>query len=154
MIQRIQTVYLLIATAVMAVALFAPLAVFAAGGTELTLRAFGLEDAAATAAHPTIYLGILAVLACALPFATIFLYRNRMLQIRLCVVEMVLAAGCEVMMAVYYFLSCRVFSTFEFHTQSMRPAIVLPLAALIFAYLAARAIFRDELLVKSLDRIR
>ena len=33
-------------------------------------------------------------------------------------------------------------------------AIVLPLVCLLFAYLAARAIFRDELLVRAADRIR
>ena len=35
-----------------------------------------------------------------------------------------------------------------------KPAIMLPLVCLLFAYLAARAIFRDELLVRAADRIR
>jgi len=85
---------------------------------------------------------------------TIFLFRRRLLQIRLCVVEMVLLLGSLVMEGVYYFLSWRVFSDLTFHTQGFKPAIVLPLVCLLFAYLAARAIFRDELLVRAADRIR
>ena len=54
----------------------------------------------------------------------------------------------------YYFLSWRVFSELSFHTQGFRPAIELPLVCLLFAYLAARAVFRDELMVRAADRIR
>ena len=99
-------------------------------------------------------MGVLLALACALPLVTIFLFRRRLLQIRLCVVEMVLLLGSLVMEGVYYFLSWRVFSDLTFHTQGFKPAIVLPLVCLLFAYLAARAIFRDELLVRAADRIR
>ena len=94
-------------------------------------------------------MGVLLALACALPLVTIFLFRRRLLQIRLCVVEMVLLLGSLVMEGVYYFLSWRVFSDLTFHTQGFKPAIVLPLVCLLFAYLAARAIFRDELLVRA-----
>ena len=151
MIQRIQTLYLLIVTALVAVMLFAPLAWFAG---EYGLYAFSLRSADGTLAQPTLYLGILLALAAALPLVTIFLYRRRLLQIRLCVAEMVLLAGAVVMEGVYYFLSGRLFAGMAFHTQGFRPAIALPLVALLFAFLAARAIFHDELLVRSADRIR
>lgn len=36
----------------------------------------------------------------------------------------------------------------------MKPAIALPLVCLLFTWLALRAIFRDEMLVRSLNRIR
>ena len=68
--------------------------------------------------------------------------------------EIVLLIGSAVMEAAYYFLSWRVFSEFSFHTQGFRPAIALPLVCLLFAYLAARAVFRDELMVRAADRIR
>ena len=38
--------------------------------------------------------------------------------------------------------------------QGLKPVAALPLVGVLFAWLAARAIFRDELLVRSLDRIR
>lgn len=154
MIQRIQTIYLLVAAALMAVTLFVPLAWFASDAGEFRLYAFALENGAGEAVQSTLYMGVLSTLACALPLLTIFLYKRRMLQIRLCVVEMVLLAGAVAMEAVYYFLSWRVFSDMTFHTQGFRPAIALPLVCLLFAYLAARAIFRDELMVRAADRIR
>ena len=144
MIQRIQTLYLLIIAALMAVTLFSGLAWFAGDAGEFGLYAFGLKTAGGEVAqlHPPV------------TSQTIFLFRRRLLQIRICVVEMVLLLGSLAMEGVYYFLSWRVFSDLSFHTQGFKPAIVLPLVCLLFAYLAARAVFRDELLVRAADRIR
>lgn len=154
MIQRIQTIYLLVITALMAVTLFTPLAWFASDAGEFRLFAFALKGAEGETVQATLYMGVLLALASALPLVTIFLFKRRLLQIRLCVVEMVLLVGALAMEAVYYFLSWRVFSDMTFHTQGFRPAIALPLVCLLFAYLAARAIFRDELMVRAADRIR
>ena len=93
-------------------------------------------------------------LAAVVPLIALFLFKNRMLQIRLCAVELVLLAGAEIFMAIYYYLSDRMFSQMEFHTQGFRIAIIFPIIALILDYLALRAIFKDEALVRSLDRIR
>lgn len=154
MIQRIQSLYLLIVTALMSVTLFSRLAWFGSEGGEFGLYAFALKSAEGEVLHSTIYLGILLVLATVLPLVTIFLYRRRMLQIRLCVVEMVFLVGSAVMEGIYYFLSCRVVSDLAFHTQGVRAAIALPVVCLLFAWLAVRAIFHDELLVRGADRIR
>lgn len=154
MIQRIQTLYLLVITALLAVTLFARLAWFGGEGSEFGLYAFALKDAEGAVLHSTVYLGILLSLAAVLPLVTIFLYRRRMLQIRLCVVEMVLLVGSAVMEGIYYYLGCRVVSDLPFHTQGVGVAIALPVVSLLFAWLAARAIFRDELLVRGADRIR
>lgn len=154
MIQRIQTLYLLVITALLAVTLFARLAWFGGEGSEFGLYAFALKDAEGAVLHSTVYLGILLSLAAVLPMVTIFLYRRRMLQIRLCVVEMVLLVGSAVMEGIYYYLGCRVVSDLPFHTQGVGVAIALPVVSLLFAWLAARAIFRDELLVRGADRIR
>ena len=154
MIQRIQTLYLLILTALMAVTIFAPLAWFAGEMGEFRLYSFSLQSLDGSVSQSTAYMGILLVLACLLPLVTIFLYKRRLLQIRLCVVEMVLMIGATVMEGIYYFLSSRIFSDMAFHTQGFKPAIALPLVGLLFAFLAARAIFHDELLVRDADRIR
>ena len=154
MIQRIQTLYMLIVTALMAVTLFAPLAWFAGEAGEFGLYAFSLKTAAGEAVQPTVYMGVVLALACVLPFITIFLFKRRLLQLRLCVVEMVLLVGSAVMEGVYYFLSYRVFAEQTFHTQVLKPAVVLPLVCLLFAYLSAHAVFLDELMVRAADRIR
>ena len=74
MIQRIQTLYLLIATALMSVTIFTPMARFFDGVQEYTLSAFALKDAAGAVAQPTLYMGILLALAGVLPFVVIFLF--------------------------------------------------------------------------------
>lgn len=152
MIQRIQTLYLLAVAALMAAAVFTPLAYFAAGVEEYKLYAFTLQGAQES--YSTIYMGVIVALAAIIPFVNIFLFKNRLLQIRLCAVELMLLVGSAIFMAIYYFLSNRMFSQLEFSAHGFHIAIIFPLIALVLDYLAMRAIFRDEMLVKSLDRIR
>ena len=152
MIQRIQSLYLLAIAALMATAILTPLAYFVAGAEEYLLYAFALKGGEAS--YSTLYMGVIVALAAILPLVTIFMYKNRMLQIRLCAVEMVLLIGSVVFMAIYYYLGSRMFSNLEFSTQGFRIAITFPLVALVLDYLAMRAIFHDEMLVRSLDRIR
>lgn len=152
MIQRIQSLYLLAVAALMIAATFTPLAYFVGGVEEYKLFAFSLKSAEVT--HSTIYMGIIVALSAIVPTVTIFLFKNRMLQIRLCAVELVLLVGSAIFMALYYFLSNRMFAQLEFSAHGFRIAIIFPLIAIILDYLALRAIFRDEMLVKSLDRIR
>lgn len=154
MIQRIQTLYLLLVTILCAVTLFTPLAWFGGSGEEFTLGAFALKSTDGEVLHSTVYLGILLVLATLLPLVTIFLYKRRMLQIRLCVVEMVFLVGCALMEGIYYYLGCRVVSDLALSAHGIRATIALPVVSLLFAWLAVRAIFRDEVLVRSTDRIR
>jgi hypothetical protein len=153
MIQRIQTLYLLIATALMAITTFTPMARFFDGVQEYTLSAFALKDAAGAVAQPTLYMGILLALAGVLPFVVIFLFKNRQLQIRLCAAEIVLLIGSLIVMGIYYYLSARMFNAAN-GIISIKIGIVLPLVAIVFVALAIRSIFRDEVLVRSLDRIR
>lgn len=153
MIQRIQTLYLLIATALMSVTIFTPMAQFFDGTQEYTLTAFALKDAAGVTAQPTIYMGILLALAGLLPFVVIFLFKNRQLQIRLCAAEIVLLVGSLVVMGIYYYLSARLFESVD-GVGSLKLGVIMPLIAIVFVALATRAIFRDEVLVRSLDRIR
>ena len=155
MIQRIQSLYLVAVVALMATALLTPLAYFAAGSNIYELFAFELVNQANDAAsQSTMYMGVVVALATIIPLITIFLYKNRMLQIRLCAVELVLLLGAQIFMALYYYLGNRMFEQLEFHTQGIRIAIIFPLVAIILDYLALRAIFKDEMLVRSLDRIR
>lgn len=154
MIQRIQTVYLLLVAVLVVVALFAPLAWFASDAGLFELHAFALRTAEGDSVQTAPYLGIVLLACCLLPVVTIFLFRKRLLQIRLCVVEAVLLLGATIMETIYYFLSRRVFSELAFHEQGVKLAAVLPLVAVIFTLLAARAVFRDEMMVRAADRIR
>ena len=152
MIQRIQSLYLLAVAALMTTAIFTPLASFLAGVEEFELYAFELKSAEQS--FSTMYMGIVVALSAIIPLITIFMYKKRLLQIRLCAVEIVMLLGSIAFMAIYYYLSNRMFSGMEFSAQSFRIAIVFPLVSLVLVYLSARAIFKDEMLVRSLDRIR
>ena len=152
MIQRIQSLYLLAVAALMTTAIFTPLASFLAGVEEFELYAFELKSAEQS--FSTMYMGIVVALSAIIPIVTVFMYKKRLLQIRLCAVEIVMLLGSIAFMAIYYYLSNRMFSDLEFHAQSFRIAIVFPLVSLDLVYLSARAIFKDEMLVRSLDRIR
>lgn len=154
MIQRIQTLYLLAVAAMMITAIFTPLANFMAGAEEYNLFAFALKGAELS--HSTIYMGIIIVLSAIIPIVTIFSYKKRLLQIRLCAVEIVLLLGSLIFMGIYYYLSNRIFSELglQVHITSIRIAVIFPIVSLILTYMASRAIFKDEMLVRSLDRIR
>lgn len=154
MIQRIQSLYLLIVTALMCVTLFAPIAMFTvASGEVFTLSAFSL--ASEMQSQGTIWMGILLSLATALPLVILFMFKNRVLQIRLCAVEIVLLVGCIAFMAIYFWLSgANALEDAEVLHRQFGWAAIMPIVALVFAALASRAIFKDEVLVRSLDRIR
>lgn len=154
MIQRIQTLYLLVVTVFMAITLFAPIATFtAASGDIFTLSAFELSNG--TQSESTVWMGILLVLATVLPLVTIFLFKNRQLQLRLCGAEVVLLLGAIAFVAIYYWLSAsNALENIEIVHRSFGWAAIMPIVALVLAFLATRSIFKDEILVRSLDRIR
>ena len=85
---------------------------------------------------------------------TIFLFKKRTLQIRLCAVEVVLLIGSLVLVALYYWLTSRLFEGLVIDHRQFGWAAPMPIVALVLSYLASRAIFKDEVLVRSLDRIR
>lgn len=154
MIQRIQTLYLLVAAALMAVALFVPIATFTtASGEIFTLEAYSLSSA--NASQSTLWMGILMTLSAALPLVTIFLFKNRMLQVRLCAVEFVLLLGSIAFMAIYFWLSgANALADAEVLHRHIGWAAIMPIVAIALTLMAARATFKDEMLVRSLDRIR
>ncbi len=154
MIQRIQTVYLLLVAVLTLLPVFLPVAWFGSAEGQFSLYAFSLQDAAGAGVHSTIYMGIVFVAALVLPLGNIFLFRRRLLQIRLCVVEMVLLLGCVAMELAYYFLAHKAFPVEELQSSGMNALLFLPLVSMLLCFLAARAIFRDEMLVRSTDRIR
>ena len=104
MIQRIQSLYLLVSTILMGLTFFAPVASFTvASGDIYTLTTFSLSSAEVS--QSTIWMGILMVIATVLPLVTIFLFKRRMLQVRLCAVEIVLLLGCIAFEAIYRVLT-------------------------------------------------
>ncbi|MDL2320157.1 DUF4293 domain-containing protein [Alistipes sp. OttesenSCG-928-B03] len=155
MIQRIQTLYLLLAAVFVGLMFAMPIATFSAGGSEMALTAFSVTDTttpeAPVTVYNTLYLGILLAVAALVPFITIFLFKRRLLQFRLCFAEIVLLLG-SIGFEIYYISFVK--STIDAVIWKIGISASFPLVALIFVILALRAIARDERLVRSLDRIR
>lgn len=155
MIQRIQTLYLFGVVVLTTLMICLPLAYFVGGEETFNLYGYGLRSVATGEMYKTtVILAIILGLSALLPLVNIFLYKRRMTQIRYCVVEFVLLIGSLIMLAVHYYLFYRAFADFEFHAQGMKVTMLLPIASLFLNYLAMKAIAADEMLVRSVDRIR
>lgn len=151
MIQRIQSIYLLLAAILLVTAMCLPIGNFIApnGATyEFMNLHINMPDGTSyTAPWGMFAILILSTIIC---LGNILLFRNRILQVRLCLFSGILLIG--------YYL-CFLFFMFILQekleaTYYLGWALCLPLIALIFDYLALRAIGKDELLVRAADRLR
>ena len=153
MIQRIQTLYLLLVAVLMSLTLFLPLATIVSGADEIVVKAFSVDISSVGFDAPLpIYMGVLLSVATLLPLITIFLYKRRLAQIRLCVSEIVLLVGAAAFVALYCYRLCDILTDYLIFTLGF--AALMPVVAIIPVALAIRAIAKDEALVRSLDRIR
>lgn len=144
MLQRIQTVYLLIVAGLMTALCFTPMATYAADGAEGVFVAFDFW-----------WIGALFALAALLAFVVVWLYKNRMLQVRLLCAEMVLLVGAQIFSLWYAIgFTNNVKALGEITMTSIKTSTFFPVVCLILVWLAIRGILKDERLVRSLDRIR
>ena len=142
MIQRIQSVYLLVVTVLLVVAMCLPAGHFiAAEGVTLADGAF----------QSTWGLFGLLLLSAIVAFGTIFLFRNRMLQVRMTIFNSVLLIGYYVVFGVFWYVLKDRLDVTGFQVGW---ALCLPAVCIILNYLAFRAIYRDEVMVKAADRLR
>lgn len=152
MIQRIQSIYLLLVTILLVVTLCLPLGYFHAAANGLEEATFRTLGVTATNGDYQTTWGLFCILlvSALISFATIFLFRNRMLQIRMVIFSSLLLVGFYAVFGIFlYMLSDRYTNGF-----GVGIALCLPLVSLIFNYLAFRAIYRDEVLVRSVDKLR
>lgn len=152
MIQRIQTVYLIIVVALLIICMCNPVAAYiGADGSVSLFRNLGVDVAGV--GRETSCWGMFAILLLSAIVATgtIFLYRNRMLQIRMTIFNIILLIG-------YYatFVAFIIAYNGELPdvTFQLRIGVCLPFVAIVLNYLAVRAIGKDEVMVKAADRLR
>lgn len=152
MLQRIQTVYLLAIVALMIAMLFLPLAILQSGDQFMTFDATGISTMAAQPelVYPTWGLFVLTAVIVMIALITIFLFKKRMLQIRLCIFNGLLMLG---MYAMFAFFVWNLKGQMDV-VMTLKFALSFPLISLILDYLAIRNIGADEALVRSLDRLR
>ena len=131
MIQRVQTFFLLAALGLLAGMFFSPMVTYI--------------DEAIFYRSSWILLFLL-ILCDAVAFITIFLYRHRMMQIRLCLFNSLVLLGLQGIIG-YYMITAEPGGVFSL-------TVAFPLIAAILLVLALRYIGRDEAMIQSLNRLR
>jgi glucan phosphoethanolaminetransferase (alkaline phosphatase superfamily) len=157
MIERIQTVFLFIVALSLVIVLIFPVWKKENIGNRsaISLTSISLTHTEANEVKhnvQTFYIAIFAVIAAGIAIYTIFQYKNRMLQIRLCLLNTLFI--CAVLGLMVYFTNLaepwvKVPQYGQFGVSFFAPAV-----ALIFNMLARRAIQKDEKLVRSSERLR
>lgn len=136
--QRIQTLYLLISTVLVAVLFFSDLYTVTDpdGMRHVTYLQFQKP-------YFAILLGILA----AMVILALVTFKVRILQMRLATLSALVALGMQAWLAYYYF-------TLPKDAVTFRWTVIFPLVICICNLLAARGCFQDQLMVESAYRIR
>ncbi len=138
MIQRIQSVWLLLAAGFDAITFKLPFS----NGDYIKDKFQAVVDLNATT---TIWLTILSVLGGLLALITIFLFKNRSLQLKLCYLGIFLTLG---LLALY------VMEMQHFVNGTISIWALFYIAMLVSFIFATQGIRRDQKLIKSLDRLR
>lgn len=160
MIQRIQTVFLLLVGLIMIVFLFSSLweKVNMTTGESYKMHAFYLEKIPSAEERetlvftPYLYIGIAAFVSALIAFFEISMYRNRLTQIKLGALNALIMAG--VIVSSVYMATQGETKWMPEMTGDYQFGLFLPIAAIILNMMANRFIRRDEMLVRSVDRMR
>lgn len=142
MIQRSQTIWLLLAAA----AAFLTLK-FAFYTGNIVQEGMAIKQYAVLTAQTNTLLLISSVATGLLALISIFLFKDRKLQIKLVGIALVLS----IVNLLLFFLQTRKFVPGE---GNYAISALVPLVIPILLFLALRGIYRDQKLVKSLDRLR
>ena len=150
MIQRIQTVYLFVAFILLGFLFFIPFASLVSN-VVYSFSLVGISSLNSEEVFQQPYwLSALGGATALLVFITIFMYKNRKLQMKLTVVAILLSLALNGAM---YYLTDSFSSQFAAQVR-YTVAFIFPVISSILLILAYRGIRKDENLIKSLDRIR
>lgn len=157
MIQRIQSVYLLLVVVSLAAMFFFPLASFIGGEKDqLVLFIYQLvsevpdsqPDVPLYFIYPNLALVSLSIV---ISFVSIFLFKNRKRQMILVRLVLLLILGLIGAFFFYYAVTLEEISGIAANYET---GSYMPLIAFVFLVLAYRGIMNDEKLIRSADRLR
>ena len=160
MIQRIQSVFLLLMAISMLLMLFFPIWVKGDPDGELViLNAFNLsfEDHSGLikeviSQKSVIYISIIALISAGISLYSIFQYKNRLTQMKLGLLNSVVII--LVVAGAFYAMTKGKAMVSPTDAENFKIGFMLPVIALLFNSLANRFIKRDEKLVRDADRMR
>ena len=141
MIQRIQSIWLFLAAACAFIAYM--LTLFVGKLADNTERIFPMGE--------KLLLVVMLIGTGLLALVTIFLYKNRKLQFRLSILGIFLSIG---IIALEYFFVESFKKENLIVSGTYQLGALLPIVMAVLFIFASRGIYRDERLVKSVDRLR
>lgn len=153
MIQRKQTLFLLASAILMALMPLLQIARVTTPEMLYSMTGLGFEDASGELVEPTWVLFVFGLLVLFISLFSIFLFKKRVVQMRLTMFNLFLKIG-YVALA---WLNLRRYGAVLEPVESEVTVTVwlaLPLVAAIFDYLAHRGILADETTIRMMDRIR
>lgn len=153
MIQRIQSLYILIVIGLLGSMFFIPLAELMDLQENLySFDIIGVKPASGDGSIQLFTYHLLVIISAAIlvGFVTVFNYKNRIFQIRLCIFNILLLIGFYGMLL---FIVNRVKEQFAANIYYAVP-VLFPVLSVILIFLAIRAIRKDIILLRSYDRIR
>lgn len=152
MIQRKQTIFLLIATILTIICLCLPLGTFISENPIYERQdMYNLWIVTTHGGYDSSIWALFAILllTCPISLIAIFMYHNRIVQSRFCMFNMLLILGWHIVYVVF------VLNMNESYGQySISYTSVFPVISLILYFMARKAILADEALVRAADRIR
>ena len=155
MLQRIQSIYLLFASLVLVALFVFPLAhgIYVAGKPVSIMVTGVYENINGQDQHTQTFTALIGITAVAalIPLVIIFLYKNRKQQIALCYGAILLLIGYSFWMAQTV---KKVVGDITLEYKNMGIGLFLTSLSIILIIFAAKAIQRDEKLVRSADRLR
>ncbi len=151
MIQRIQTLFLLAVVVFSGMMLTGDLILMSTGtGTLFNMSFTGLSAQGGKVMQHIWPMTAILALVPLLALVAIFLYKKRRLQMRVTMLVLLLSLGTLILGAFYILMFDRKIDV----TIIWKVKAVFPLISAIFAWLAYRAIVKDDIRVRSYERLR
>lgn len=147
MIQRIQSVYILLAGVLVATLFKLKLADVSVNGELMELMSKGIfkgEELVYNGLPLLIFIGIISLMH----LLVIFFYKKRIVQIRMLVFTIILLLG---LFGMFFYFT---YAGFDGAKVAFKIPVAFPIVAIVLDWLAIRAIGKDEALIRSLNRIR
>ena len=150
MIQRIQTLYLLLVVILgTLLCFFSPVQFLMPDATEyIPLQAFDKWP-----------LAVMSIAVPMLALVTVFLFKRRLLQARLNIMNVILCLGYYAMLALYVVFVLKGYEPIDTNTLAgadwyFNVWAAIPLVNVVLIMMATRRILKDEALVRTADRLR
>ena len=147
MLQRIQSIYLLLTVVLSIITLCLPIGTLIEGNRLIDVYFYGYTIEEKAVPLLPMMLGTLLLIVVIAGFAAIFLFKHRKVQLKI-------ANLISIMLFLFFATFVGLTQMEQFSGITPNWTIVLPFVSLICVMLAKRGIIKDENLIKAADRIR